>query len=101
MLRIIIFVIAISFLAESIPLKKVQLGHCGKMAVTFEPSELPDEIKLYNSEEDKEEDYDDARIVGGYEAPEPIPWFALLKINTQNGAFDGSRCGATLISTKY
>ena len=63
------------------------LGHCGKM-------------KIATTEFEDEDSDDDMRIVGGFDAPEPVPWFVMLKINTQNGSFNGHQCGATLITTR-
>ena len=55
------------------------------------------------TEEELEEDYnydEDSRIVGGFDAPDPVPWFAMLKIMTQNGSFQGYQCGGTLITAR-
>ncbi len=70
------------------------------MARTFED--------LWNSKEadDTYTYYDDSnfdndmRIVGGVDAPEPVPWYTLLRIDTKKGKQPGSRCGATLISNR-
>lgn len=82
------FFIVITCVA-GIPLENIELGHCGKM-----------KNALSASMEDEDDD-NDMRIVGGFEAPEPVPWFVMLKINTQNGSFNGHQCGATLITTKF
>ncbi len=86
-------------MSENIPLNEVELGNCGKMSQTFDNL---DEKKSY---EEYMEHYDsgdyDMRIVGGVDAPEPVPWYALLKIGTQNETLPGSQCGATLISSRF
>ena len=41
------------------------------------------------------------RIVGGFDAPEPVPWFVILQINTLNGSLPGERCGASLITSRF
>ena len=66
------------------------------MNLTFDSNETED----YD-----DDDYDDggARIVGGFRATEPVPWFSLLKIDSRNPDFPGSgqRCGGALITSKY
>lgn len=83
----------VSCCVDSIPLESIDLGHCGKMSTTFESFD--------RQSDDDEEANGDVRIVGGFDAPEPVPWFVMLKINTQNGSFAGYQCGATLITTKF
>ncbi len=81
-------------LVQCIPLEDIDLGHCGKMAITFES-----QARGTNGE--NEVDYeDDVRIVGGFDAPEPVPWFVMLKIATRNGTAEGLQCGASLITPK-
>ena len=81
-----------------IPLKNIELGNCGKMDVDLENFNEQSE-----HEHELEEDYnydEDSRIVGGFDAPDPVPWFAMLKIMTQNGSFQGYQCGGTLITSR-
>ena len=72
-----------------IPLENIPLGHCGRMENALNPDSLEDN------------DDHDMRIVGGFDVAQPVPWFVMLKINTQNGSFNGHQCGATLITTNF
>ena len=78
---------------QTIPLKDVDLGNCGRMNITFEYfANHPEENFDYEEEH--------SRIIGGFNAPEPVPWFSLLKINSHNGTFPGHQCGGALITSK-
>lgn len=88
----LLLLLFISDCVRSIPLENIDLGHCGKMSTTFD---------TFDKQADDYDTNDDVRIVGGFEAPEPVPWFVMLKINTQNGTYAGFQCGATLITTKF
>ena len=65
-----------------------------------------------NSDYDSDEyDYDysnyydeDSRIVGGFDAPDPVPWYVMLKILTANGTKpneESYECGGTLITPRF
>lgn len=82
-------IIVLAEVIQSIPLESIDLGHCGKMNTIFE-----------NVSPEQENEENDVRIVGGYDAPEPVPWFVMLKIDTGNGTKSGFQCGATLITSR-
>ena len=58
----------------------------------------------YENEYEDDSYYDghneDSRIVGGFDAPDPIPWYVMLKIMTENGTKEGSICGGALINSR-
>ena len=47
-----------------------------------------------------EDHNEDSRIVGGFDAPDPIPWYIMLKLLTENGTKDGFICGGALITSR-
>ena len=81
---------------QCIPLENMNLGHCGLMQSPFQP-------ESHRHRDRDIEDYEDygTRIVGGFDHPEPVPWFVMLAIDTQNGTFSGHKCGATLITDRF
>lgn len=90
-------VLAVAFNAlwsEAIPLEDVELGHCGRMGTIFEPGENKETFP-------NDDDDSGARIIGGFVASEPVPWFVSLKIGTANGTKEGRHCGGTLITNQF
>ena len=89
------FVLFFITIVQCIPLENMDLGHCGRMQNPFEPQIEPNHRHF--------EEYEDygTRIVGGFDHPEPVPWFVMLAINTQNGTLTGHKCGATLITKRF
>ena len=39
--------------------------------------------------------------MGGFDAPDPIPWYVMLKMLTENGTKEGSICGGALINSRF
>ena len=96
---------------KSIPIKHLDLGHCGRMEKVFDP-ELREHLEKVHDMSGIAYGYDDfeyyndydTRIVGGFDSPDPVPWFVMLKINTQNGSIQdewGHQCGGTLITNRH
>ena len=107
-------------LYRNIPLKKKLLGFCGKIkgfskdfTLMANSKSIEDALTVedysYKSYEDDQrvDNFEpqfeiDARIVGGLEVEVAIPWFAHLKIKTENDT--GKlvyNCGASAITSKY